>query len=235
MTVQNGFSDIVLTKNDGEERFPLKHLENHFIVIPEFLLESNQTVDLKVYIRPTNHLYSRRPEKGVDNLTKLSATGELLLRYEHAEGNYQAVKEGMISPEKRIFCLIKYEQSFMFPSFVQSLQQNPSQLCILPNPGDRRTCLSALVKLPEPWNNNDLYLVIFRLHKINSREINMLIETAFVVLPNDNRAERLTAHRYKDDRKPFLVLLRNVLAGRLPFEGKAKTAAKKAYKKKKRK
>ena len=234
MTVQNGFNDIVLTKNDREERFSLKHLDNHFIVISEFLLESNQTVDLKVYIRPTNHLYSRRPETGVDNLTNLSATGELLLRYEHAEGNYQAANEGMISSEKRIFCPIKYAQSLMFPHFAQSLQQNPSQLCILPNPGDRRTCLSALVKLPEPWNDSDLYLVIFRLHKVNSREINMLIETAFVVQTNDNRAERLTETKFKDDRKPFLVLLRNVLAGRLPFEGKAKKAAKKAYKRKKR-
>jgi len=62
----------------------------------------------------------------------------------------------------------------------------------------------------------------------------MLIETAFVVQTNDNRAERLTETKFKDDRKPFLVLLRNVLAGRLPFEGKAKKAAKKAYKRKKR-
>ena len=234
MTVQNGFNDIVLTKNGGEERFPLKHLENHFIVIPEFLLESNQTVDLKVYIRPTNHLYSRKPEIGVDNLAGFSATGELLLRYEHAEGNYQAEKKDQINSEKRIFCPKKYEQSIMFPRFAQFLQQNPSQPCISPNPGDRRTCLSALVKLPEPWNDNDLYLVIFKLHKVNIREINMLIETAFVVQSNDTRAERLTANKYRNDRKPFLVLLRNVLAGRLPFEGKAKAAAKKAYKKKKK-
>lgn len=60
----------------------------------------------------------------------------------------------------------------------------------------------------------------------------MFCETAFVVTDDDFRAKKLIAP--DDTSKPFLVLLKNILSGRKPFEGKAKKAAKKSYKKKKK-
>ncbi|NMU29919.1 hypothetical protein HKB21_30365 [Vibrio parahaemolyticus] len=62
----------------------------------------------------------------------------------------------------------------------------------------------------------------------------MLIETAFVENNNDFRVKMLLGETVKDEMKPFLVLLRNILAGRGPFEGMVKKTAKKIYKKKKK-
>ncbi|EGQ9055240.1 hypothetical protein HJ196_23290 [Vibrio parahaemolyticus] len=235
MPVQNGFEDLVLTIGTETEYLPLSHLQDLQIQIDDFELESKHKVTLTVYIRPTNHLYSRRFDGALDNEAGLSQTGELLLRYEHYPGNFQAKKpDGQISTEKRVFCRTKYEQSKLFPSFIDYVSANLSNICVLPNKGNTRTCLSALMALPPPYAQDESYLVFFTLHKVNSKEVNMLIETAFVENNNDFRVKMLLGETAKDEMKPFLVLLRNILAGRGPFEGMVKKTAKKIYKKKKK-
>lgn len=224
MTAQNGFNDLVFLIDGEKKRLALSHLENLYIVIDDFQLDNGNKTKLTVHMRPTNHLYSRRFEPASDDEALLTQTGELLLRYEHEEGNYQAVRHGapVISTEKRVFCEKKYEQSMLFPAFVESLKQRLSSVCVLANSGDVRSCLSALWVLPSPYAQEDFYIVIFKLTKCNGNEINMLIETAFVVDANDFRVKRLTEKRHRQDQKPFLVILRNVLGGRKPFDSPKK-------------
>ena len=107
------------------------------------------------------------------------------------------------------------------------MKKRLSTVCVLANSGDARSCLSALWVLPSPYEQDDFYIVIFKLTKINGKEINMLIETAFVVDADDFRVKKLTSKQNKQDQKPFLVILRNVLAGRKPFDSPKKTKSKK--------
>ena len=220
MTVQNGFNDLVFVTSSGVTKLGLGHLENLSIEINDFQLENGSTNTVTVHMRPTNHLYSRRFDPASDNEAILKKTGELLLRFEHEDGNYQAVKRGtpVVSTEKRVFCDKKYAQSKLFPAFVESLKARLSTICVLANSGDARSCLSALWVLPSPYKQDDFYIVIFKLTKLNGKEINMLIETAFVVAEDDFRVKKLTDKRNRQDQKPFLVILRNVLAGRKPFD-----------------
>ena len=229
MTAQNGFNDLVFLTGSGVKRLGLGHLENLSIEIEDFQLENGSTTSVTVHMRPTNHLYSRRFDPSSDNEVELKKTGELLLRFEHDDGNYQAVKRGtpILSTEKRVFCDKKYAQSKLFPAFVESLKKRLSTVCVLANSGDARSCLSALWVLPSPYEQDDFYIVIFKLTKINGKEINMLIETAFVVDADDFRVKKLTSKQNKQDQKPYLVILRNVLAGRKPFDSPKKTKSKK--------
>lgn len=124
MTAQNGFNDLVFLTGSGVKRLGLGHLENLSIEIEDFQLENGSTTSVTVHMRPTNHLYSRRFDPSSDNEVELKKTGELLLRFEHDDGNYQAVKRGtpILSTEKRVFCDKKYAQSKLFPAFVESLK-----------------------------------------------------------------------------------------------------------------
>jgi hypothetical protein len=222
--VQNGFNDLVFTIDGKEKRLGLSHLENLFIEINDFQLDDGRSITVTLHMRPTNHLYSRRFEPETDDEVALKATGELLLRYEHEAGNYQAVRRvsPVISTEKRVFCARKYEQSKLFPVFVESLKTRLQTICVLANQGDTRSCLSALWVLPSPYSQDDYYIVIFKLTKLNGQEVNMLIETAFVVGANDSRVKRLRDKNYRQQQKPFLVILKNVLAGRRPFDSPRK-------------
>lgn len=235
MVVQNGFDDLIINRDGEELPFSLSHLMDKSIEIPEFQLDSNHVVHLVVHMRPTNHLYSRKFDPDQDNYAALQATGKLLRRYEHHDGNFQAVtRERKLSSDIRVFCRVKHEASLLFQDFVEYMSQNLSDICVLPHAGNKKTCLSALMTLPDPHPGTNNYVVLFSLHKVNSKTINMLIETAFIATDDDWRVKLLTGGAQKDNAKPFLVLLRNVLAGRAPFEGKAKRSAKKGYKKKKK-
>ena len=106
---------------------------------------------------------------------------------------------------------------------------------MLANRGDTRTCLSALIEAQQENNDQSLYyLVMFKLHRFNSKNINMLIETAFIVNADDNRAKRIK-YGQETDKKPFKVLVRNILAKREPFEIRKLTKSrKKKFKDKKK-
>ncbi|MEZ8885149.1 hypothetical protein, partial [Vibrio sp. 10N.247.311.13] len=177
-------------------------------------------------------LYSRAFDQDKDSIQALAQTGELLRRYEHDSNNYRAVtQERTLSNELRVFCNDKYtENRSFFPSFIDFLKSNLHNICVLPHSkkGDHRKTLTGLLSVEKGKN----YIVLFTLHKTNNKNINMFCETAFVVTDDDFRAKKLIAP--DDTSKPFLVLLKNILSGRKPFEGKAKKAAKKSYKKKKK-
>ncbi|HCZ9068405.1 TPA: hypothetical protein O4G11_003624 [Proteus mirabilis] len=222
MNIQNGFNDLVFNIDGKEKQLSLKHLSNLSLEIKDFRLENNSLVDIVIHMRPTNHLYSRRFDPDNDDAEKLNQTGELLFRYEHHEGNFQSVKDGIISSEKRVFCEKKYEQSKMFPLFVRELSLHPSSICVLANPGDDRSCLSALWALPSPYSSDEKYIVIFKLNKVNSTTINMLVETAFVVKNDDFRVKKISDSKYRHGQKPFFVILKNILAGRKPFDSPKK-------------
>ena len=223
----NGFTDITFIENGLAHRYSLKHLEGLSIEKADFERESGQTAPLTIHIRPTNHLYSRKFED-----TDLLSSPRLLLRFNHNEGNYQSVKHPpKISSERRIFCNDKYEASKLFPAYIDYLKvKNPH--CVLANRGDTRTCLSALIEVGE--SNSDYYLVIFKLHKADSKNLNMLIETAFIIDKDDDRAKRIT-EAHSSEKKPFLLLARNILAGRGPFEKRKQSKSVKKKRKDKKK
>lgn len=222
MNPQNGFNDIEIFTDGQANRYSIKHLENICITIPDLKLHNNQIVSVSVYMRPTNHLYSVRFDEEIHDEAALSSTGELLRRYNHVSGNYQALSSTppVISTEKRVFCSERYQQSFLFPLFVNFLEDKITGLCVLANNGDDRTCLSMLFRLPQEYGYevDDRYLVFFKLTKINGNEINMLIDTGFVVKDSDFRAEKIESSKYRHGKKPFIVILKNILAGHKPFE-----------------
>ena len=228
---QNGFNNVVFTEDDAVKQYSLSHLESLSILFEEFELESKQVIPVSIHVRPTNHLYTRRFEPDSDSL----ASSRLITRYDHYEGNFQAVKEPLkISTEKRIFCHEKYEASKRLPDFITHVKENNPK-CVLANKGDTRTCLSTLIAAQQENSDQSLYyLVMFKLHKVNSKNINMLIETAFIVNADDDRAKRIK-HSQEADKKPFIILARNILANREPFEiRKLTTSRKKKFKIKKK-
>lgn len=228
---QNGFNDVVFREDGVVKRYSLSHLDGLIIHFEDFELESKQIVPVSIHVRPTNHLYTRKFEPRIDSIT----SPRLITRYDHYEGNFQAVKEPLIiSTEKRIFCDEKYQANMRLPEFIQHVRANNPK-CILANRGDTRTCLSALIEAQQESSDQSLYyLVMFRLHKVNSKNINMLIETAFMVNADDHRAKRIT-NSQEADKKPFAILVRNVLANREPFEIRKLTAGLKKKRKMKKK
>lgn len=233
MHIQEGHWAVSIQHEEGcTVSYDLTHLKDKGFTIDEFETESKHVIKLNVNIVPTNHLYSRGFVANQDNIRVLEQTGELLRRYEHYSDNYSAVtQERTLSNELRVFCKDKYTDNLnYFPSFIDFLKCNLHNICVLPHArkGDHRKTLTGLLSVAEGKN----YIVLFTLHKTNNKNINMFCETAFVVADDDFRAKKLIER--DDTSKPFLVLLKNVLSGRKPFEGKAKKAAKKSYKKKKK-
>jgi hypothetical protein len=62
----------------------------------------------------------------------------------------------------------------------------------------------------------------------------MVVETAFVVQQDDFRVRLLIDNKHKDKRRAFITLLKNIFAGREPFESPNKKRLSKAHKKKKK-
>jgi len=237
MIVQNGFEDLVIGNGADENIYSLTHLENLCIEIDSFIPENQHTIDLRIHIRPTNHLYSRSLKKSEDK-HQLHKSNLLIYRYIHHEQNFQSIKHPpSISSEIRVFCIDKYESSKLLSLFTKKLQASPQTVCVLPNRGDSKTCLSALFPINVNSESIDeaYYLVFFKLHKLNGREINMLIETAFIVNSDDFRVKLLTDSKHQHDQRSFFVVLKNILAGRDPFESRSTKANKKSNKAKKKK
>ncbi len=221
----NEFSPIIV---DGVS-YKIEHLKDKSFVV-DVRFANGDTRSITVWLRPTNHLFSRKvTDNDKSNKSKLEKDGAWLVSYQHYDGNYQAVKG---TPPKvkefRIFCAEKWECSKIFPSFVDFIAEEPRSVTALANinKGDEKTCLSGLLHLPD--RPDEVYLVYFSLFKINSKEANMIIESAYCVDRNkDFKAKKLIAAD-KNDVKPFIVVLKNVMEGRKPFESLAKKGA--AYK-----
>ena len=214
----NSIDTIIFTKEGQKEHRCLQHLYDLQVIIPDFIFEDGRIDKVCVSIRPTNHVYSRALNQKDDDQIALKNNGQLLLKYEHLESDpLQPAPGKTLSTDIRVFCEIKYQASKLLPEFVQELNQNPKNICALANRGDDRTCLSALFKAQ---TDNRYYIVLFRFHKKSSTEANMVIETAFLAEENDFRVNLLKSPKNKAHTRPFLTLLRNIFAGRRPFEGK---------------
>lgn len=145
---------------------------------------------------------------------------------------YQKIKDDPPKiKEHRIFCNDKWTDSFLFPTFVLLIEEKPSHIIILANSGDSKTCLSGILELED--KDDEAYLVFFSLTKVNSKEVNMLIESAYCVNKNDHhKAKRLLEPSKKNDAKPFIIVLKNVMEGRKPLDSKKQNG--RAYKRKKK-
>lgn len=214
----NDFNDLVV---DGVP-YSIAHLKDHKISI-DVLFDNGDTREITVHMRPTNHLFSRQltaadeQSRGV-----LIANGHWLTSYVHHDGNYQQVKgQPPTVKEHRIFCLSKFQDSFYFTDFVSLLRTNPRNITVLANAGDDRTCLSGILNIAGMADT--AYLVFFTLSKINSKEANMLIESAFCVDSTGNsKAQKLVNTKIGNDAKPFVMVLKNVMEGRKPMDGAKK-------------
>jgi hypothetical protein len=188
---------------------------------------------ITVHIRPTNHLFSREV-KDEDYSIKavLEANGYWLKSYVHNEGNYQSVKGSPATlKEHRIFCHEKWGDSFYFPQFVKLLGEKPAQTTVLANAGEEKTCLSGFWEISS--RPDYVYLIFFTLTKINSKELNMLIESAYCVSKLTHGKARRLLESSPDDAKPFIIVLQNIQEGRKPLEGQKKS--KRSHKMKKKK
>ena len=236
MVVHDGLEDISINTSNGVQLHSLEHLQDLTIEISAFNFENGVTDDVEIHVRPTNHVYSRKFEHDTDNYANLSATGELIIKYEHYENNPSRVKLDLnqapiISTDKRVFCPTKYNASKNIPAFIEDLNNFPNKFCVLANSGDDRTCLTGVFEFPEGNTNNNCYIVLFKLHRINTRELSMVIETAFIVEKTDFRAVKI---ENDTGGKPFLVIVKNIFAKRRPFVGPDKKRSKKKYKKNKK-
>ena len=214
------------------KKYLLNHLRDLKITLNEFEFDNGLVKPIEIFIRPTNHVYTRALQ-GDDNISVLKESNSLIIKYEHESHDTYIYKRDMrgnkiISCEKRVFCPKKYHSSLLLPVFVESLQSNFKKTCVLANKGDDKTCLCAHITLPEPYGYNDIYLVFFKLHKVNSQKINMIIETAFIVDKSNYRIDLLGK---KNNTKNLFVIIKNVFSGRLPFEGRSIKSSKKKYKK----
>lgn len=236
MTVHDGISDIKIVEDGREASYSLEHLWDLVVTIPNFHFEDGRTDTVEVFVRPTNHVYSRalKPEEDREILRQ---TGRLIIRYEHHEDAPNKIKKGddgnpVVSSDARAFCEEKYQSSLNIPDFVDALEAGPAKLCVLANRDDDRSCLTALFEFVHGPQQKECFVVIFKLHKLSARQLSMVIETAFLIDGDDFRVHLLN---FKDKGKPFFVIANNVFANRKPFEGKAKKRAKKSYKKAKKK
>jgi hypothetical protein len=231
--VQDSPDDFSISNNGAVQTHSLSHLRDLCIDINGFVFENNVVDNIKIFVRPTNHVYSRKFDSVTDNTKRLKENGELIIKYEYHEDNPSKLKKDAhglpaVSTDVRVFCHDKYTSSYNIPAFVESLGNYPSKFCVLANKGDDRTCLTGLFEFPQGERDNNCFIVLFKLHRINSRELSMVIETAFIVEHSDLRARRIIA---EDTGKPFLVIIKNIFAKRRPFEGAAQKRSKKKYKK----
>lgn len=213
----NNFDPIFI---EGKE-FNIDHLKDLQLAL-SILFDNGDERTITVHMRPTNHLFSRAvAEEDWSKRSTLEGKGAWLKSYVHNDGNYQKIKNTPPAlKEHRIFCEDKWSDSFFFPSFVQLLETKPAQTTVLANAGNVKTCLSGIIEVEN--RPDDVYLVFFTLHKLNSKEVNMLIESAYCVSKTEHdKAKKLLSN--KGDKKPFIVVLKNVLEGRLPMESKKKS------------
>lgn len=220
MTQNNDFEALVI---DGVEH-DIKHLKDLNLVI-DVAFENGDARPIKVHMRPTNHLFSREKMAADEhNKSTLITTGYWLKSYVHHVGNYQHVKgPPHILKEIRVFCHQKWADSFLFPSFVTLLSQKPEQITILANAGNDKTCLSGILEID--GREGEVYLVFFSFTKVSSKEVNMLIESAYCVDgETHSKAKRLiNPSKGKEDVRPFITVLKNVMEGRKPLEGVKKS------------
>lgn len=213
LTKNNDFDALLI---NGIQR-SISHLKNLSALIG-VRFSNGDTRAIRIHVRPTNHLFSRE-ETVADKAhrTTLASQGYLLTSYVHHEGNFQQLKGTPPAiKEHRIFCELKWTDSFYFPQFVELIQNIPTHVTVLANPGDEKTCLSGILELAD--KPDDVYLVFFTLTKTNSREVNMLIESAYCVnRDTHHKAQKLLTSN--GDVKPFIVALKNVMEGRKAMEG----------------
>lgn len=228
MTKNNDFEPLHI--NDIE--YSIEHLKSIDInLCVEF--SNGDTRDIAIHMRPTNHLFSRKVSSSdYQNRTDLEQSGHWLKSYIHHEGNYhQVIGNPLKIKEYRIFCKQKWGYSFLFPEFVKLIKTNPSHVTILANPGDQKTCLSGILEIEN--HPNLAYLVFFSLTKVNAKEANMLIESAYCVDSTiDKKAQKLL-EQTRGDTKPFIVALKNIMEGRKAFESLKRSS--RNYKNKKKK
>ncbi|WP_417761735.1 hypothetical protein [Shewanella sp.] len=224
----NDFEPLLVDGNS----YKIEHLKNLSLVLG-VQFSNADTRPIKVNMRPTNHVFSRKvtDEDWVNKAEHLEK-GAWLTSYQHHRGNYQQVRDDPPQvKEHRIFCGVKWNDSLLFPTFVEQLGASPAQITVLANTGDDGTCLSGLIEIDE--RPDEIYLVFFSLYKVNSKEANMLIESAYCVdKAAHEKAKRLLTYRGEEAR-PFIIVLRNVMEGRLPMEGMKKRNS--SYKRKKKK
>lgn len=229
----NNMDTITINVAGEQQDYCLMHIYNLQITIPNFAFEDGRIDTVTIHVRPTNHVYSRALEKQKDDMDKLKKSGHLLLKYEHIPSDpTQETPNKTLSSDIRVFCPEKYQASLLLTDFVQALNTHPKNICALANKGDDRTCLSALFKAQ---SDSRFYVVLFRFHKKANNEASMVIETAFLAEEDDFRVKMLKNPKNKPNTRPFLILLRNIFAGRRPFEGRStpkKRSRRKTQKKK---
>ncbi|EGR0546791.1 hypothetical protein Q5N41_16910 [Vibrio cholerae] len=203
--------------NTSDGVYDIGHLKDLSVSL-DVTFNNGDTRTIVIHMRPTNHLFSRAVEQSdFYNRQTLEREGYWLKSYVHHEGNYQQIKgEPRTLKENRIFCKVKWADSFFFPSFVELLSQKPSNTTVLANAGDSKTCLSGILEIADrPY---DVYLVFFTLTKVNSKEVNMLITSAYCVNQSQNIKAQKLLNPKEGDAKPFVVVLKNVMEGRKPLE-----------------
>ncbi len=212
----NDFADL---KVDGL-RHSISHLKNLRVKI-DVIFDNGDTRTITVHMRPTNHLFTRSVTLADEQAKEsLIAKGLWMTNYDHQDCDKQNNSKLKVK-EHRIFCPEKLKGSLNFPEFVTLLAQNPKKITVLANPGDIKTCLSGTLKAVTP--NACAFLVFFTLHKVNSKEANMIIETAFCVNSLEHGKARKLFHAKKSgEAKPFVMILKNVMEGRKPMENSKK-------------
>ncbi|MCM2529698.1 hypothetical protein NDN17_14430 [Shewanella algae] len=230
MSHQNSFDPIMV---DNIE-YPIEHLKGLQLILT-VIFGNKDSRDIEINVRPTNHLYSRAVvNEDHSNKESLVNSGHWLVSYEHSLGNYQNVKNPQKVKENRIFCTSKWEQSHLLPTFINLIKQNPKEITVLANDGDTKTCMSAILNIED--QPDEIYVVFFILTKVNSKELNMLIESGYCLRKDDNRkAPRILSKNKHVDRKPFIVVVKNVMEGRLPFENQQQNKRRGKQKQKKQK
>lgn len=226
----NDFDPV--STEDGD--FSIEHLKDHKLVL-DVEFGNAETRSITVHMRPTNHLFSREVEpEDSKQRSPLEEKGYWLKSYVHYEGNYQQIKDTPpVLKENRIFCQEKWLDSFYFPSFVILLQEQPVNTTVLANRGDDKTCLSGILEIED--KPDKAYLVFFTLTKVNSKEINMLIASAYCVSKQEHEKAKRLISCQREDKKPFIIIIRNILEGRLPLESKKQNNRAHKMKKKKKK
>ena len=177
-----------------------------------------QTLDLSatVYEFPTWTVEDIGQEPQAIAVTPVHGQRAVELAMLHMRHFQQLMGTSPAIKEHRIFCEMKWADSFYFPQFVELIQTVPIHVTVLANPGDEKTCLSGILDLAD--KPDDVYLVFFTLTKTNSREVNMLIESVYCVnKATHHKAQKLLTNG--GDVKPFIVALKNVMEGRKPMEG----------------
>lgn len=210
----NKFDHLII----DDVEYKTDHLLDLSLVI-DVIFENGDTRAITVHIRPTNHLISRKvTDIDFTMRADIEAQGRWLKSYVHYEGKYQMVIPPQKIKEHRIFCENKWQDSFLFPDFIDLITKNPSLVTVLANSGDEKTCLSGILTIEN--QPDKAYLVFFKLTKVNSKEANMLIESAYCVDPQkDKKCQKLLSPR-QHNAKTFILILKNVMEGRKPMESK---------------